>query len=131
MKEIQDQAIDLEHLQSILPEFAANIAFGEGQLGQTFYNGLRPTIKLWIANVRKDMYWDDLIRVANKAEARAKVQKNTHLDQHCPKGKQPLKISINSCDNQDKNTKAISSHSKTSSLIFDQSKIAKKAKKKK
>ncbi len=46
------------------------------------------------------MPWDDLIRVANKAEARAKIQGSTHLDQRCPKGKRPLKISLNSRDEQ-------------------------------
>ncbi len=46
------------------------------------------------------MPWDDLIRAANKAEARAKIQKSTYLDQWCPKGKQPLKMSLNSRDNQ-------------------------------
>ncbi len=46
------------------------------------------------------MPWDDLIRIANKAEARAKIQGSIHLDQRCPKGKQPLKISLNAQDNQ-------------------------------
>ncbi len=46
------------------------------------------------------MPWDDLIRAANKAEARAKIQGSTHLDQRCPKGKRPLKISLNSRDDQ-------------------------------
>ncbi len=46
------------------------------------------------------MPWDDLIRVANKAEARAKIQGSTHLDQRCPKEKKPLKMSFNSKDNQ-------------------------------
>ncbi len=46
------------------------------------------------------MPWDDLIRAANKVEARAKIQESTHLDQRCPKGKRPLKISLNSRDDQ-------------------------------
>ncbi len=46
------------------------------------------------------MPWDDLIKVANKAEARAKTQGSTHLNQRCPKGKRPLKMSLNSRDNQ-------------------------------
>ncbi len=70
------------------------------QLRQTFDDGLRPSIKLWIANIREDMPWDDQIRAANKAEARAKIQGSTHLDQGCPKGKWPLKMSLNSRDNQ-------------------------------
>ncbi len=46
------------------------------------------------------MPWDDLIRAANKAEARTKIQGSTHLDQRCPKRKQLLKISLTSRDNQ-------------------------------
>ncbi len=57
-------------------------------------------IKLWVADIGEDMPWDDLIRAANKAEARAKIQGNTHLDQWCPKKKRPLKMSLNSRDNQ-------------------------------
>ncbi len=33
------------------------------------------------------MPWNDLIRVVNKAEARAKIQGSTQLDQQCSKGK--------------------------------------------
>ena len=46
------------------------------------------------------MPWDDLISAANKAEARAKIQESTYLDQQCPKGKKPLKMSLNSRNNQ-------------------------------
>ncbi len=104
LEEIQDWAAHLEHLQSILLEFDANNALGEGQLGRTFYDGLRPSIKLWIADVGEDMPWDDLIKAANKAEARVKIQKSTHLDQQCPKGKRPLKMSLNSRDDQPEKT---------------------------
>ncbi len=45
------------------------------------------------------MPWDDLIRVANKAEARAKIQGSIHLDQRYPKGKRPFKMSLDSRDN--------------------------------
>ncbi len=38
---------------------------------------------------------DDLVRAYNKAEARAKIQGSTHLDQWCSKRKQPLKMSFN------------------------------------
>ncbi len=61
LEEVQDWAAHLEHLQSILLEFDANNAPGEGQLGRTFYDGLRPWIKLWIANIGEDMPWDDLV----------------------------------------------------------------------
>ncbi len=98
--EVQDWATHLEHLQSILLEFDANNALRKGQLGRTFYNGLRPSIKLWITNIGEDMPWDDLIRTANKAEARAKIQGSTYLDQWCLNKKQPLKISLNARDNQ-------------------------------
>ncbi len=99
LEEVQDWAVHLEHLQSILLEFDANNAPREGQLGRTFYDGLRPSIKLWIADIGEDMSWDDLIKAVNKAEARAKIQKNTHLDQRYPKRKRPLKMSLNSRDN--------------------------------
>ncbi len=72
---MQDWATNLKYLQFILLEFDANNAPGKGQLDQTFYNSLRPLIKLWIANIREDIPWDDLIRAANKAEAKAKIQK--------------------------------------------------------
>ncbi len=100
MEEVQDWAAHLEYLQSILLEFDANKTLREGQLGQTFYDGFRPLIKLWITDIGEDMLWDDQIRAANKAEARAKIQGSIYLDQRCPKGKRPLKISLNSRDNQ-------------------------------
>ncbi len=73
MEEVQDWAAHLEHLQFILLEFDANNAPGEGQLSRTFYDGLRPSIKVWIADIGEDMPWDNLIRAANKAEARTKI----------------------------------------------------------
>ncbi len=45
---------------------------------------------------------DDIIRAANKAEARTKIQESTNLDQRCPKGKRPLKMSLNARDDQAK-----------------------------
>lgn len=53
-------------------------------------------MKLWITNMEEDMPWDDLVSAANKTETRAKIQRDTHLDQHYPKEKRPLKISTNS-----------------------------------
>ncbi len=103
---MQDWAAHLEHLQSILHEFDANNAPGEGQLGRLFYNGLKPSIKLWIADIGEDMPWDDLIRAPNKAEARAKIQGSTHLDQRYPKRKRPLKMSLNARDDQAEKPKA-------------------------
>ncbi len=100
LEEVQDWAAYLEHLQSILLAFYANNAPRKDQLGRTFYDGLRPSIKLWIVDIGEDMPWDELIRAANKAEARAKIQSSIHGDQWCPKGKRPLKMSLNSKDDQ-------------------------------
>ncbi len=75
------------------------------------------------------MPWDDLIRAANKAEARTKIQESTHLDQRCLKGKQPLKMSLNACDNQVKKTKT-TSPTKASPSTPDQLEVIKKAKNK-
>ncbi len=33
------------------------------------------------------MPWNNLVRAVNKAEATAKIQDSTHLDQLCPKEK--------------------------------------------
>ncbi len=76
------------------------------------------------------MPWDDLIRAANKAKARAKIQGSTHLDQRCLKGKQPLKMSLNARDDQVKKTKATPSQTKASPPTSDQSEVTKKAKEK-
>lgn len=45
------------------------------------------------------MPWDNLVCAANKAEAKAKIQGITHLDQRCLKEKYPLKLSLNSRNN--------------------------------
>ncbi len=131
LEEVQDWEAHLEHLQSILLEFDANNAPREGQLSQTFYDGLRSSIKLWIADVGEDMPWDDLIRAANKAEARAKIQRSTHLDQQCPKGKRSLKMSLNSRDDQAKKAKAILTKAKASPPASDQLETPKKIRKEK
>ncbi len=67
------------------------------------------------------MPWDDLIRTANKAEARAKIQGSIHLDQRCPNGKRPLKMSLNSRDNQAKKPKATVPPAKADPPKSDQS----------
>ncbi len=86
-EEVQNWAAHLEHFQSILLEFDVNNIPQEGQLDHIFYDDLRSLIKLWIADRGADMSWDNLIRAANKAEARAKIQGSTHLDHWYPKGK--------------------------------------------
>ncbi len=131
-EEVQDWAAHLEHLQSILLEFDADCAPGEGQLGRTFYDGLRPSIKLWIDEVgRQQMSWDDLVSAANRAKAKARIHGSHHLDQRCPKGKRPLKISINSRDDQAEKTKATSPQTKANSPTSDQPEVSEKARKEK
>ena len=44
------------------------------------------------------MSWDDLMSAANRVEAKARIEDYRHLDQRCPKGKRPLKLSIDSRD---------------------------------
>lgn len=46
------------------------------------------------------MSWDNLVSVANKTEARTKIQGSSHLNQWCPKKKQPQEMSLNSRYNQ-------------------------------
>ena len=79
-EEIPTWAIHVKYLQSILLEFDANNTFGKSQLGQTFYDSVRPSIKLWIADIGEDMPWDHLVSAANKAEAKSKIQRSTHLN---------------------------------------------------
>ncbi len=76
------------------------------------------------------MPWDDLIRAANTAEARAKIQGSTHLDHRCPKGKRPLKMSLNSRDDQ---TKAPQAKNKANPVkqVSEAEKFSEKAKKEK
>ena len=81
MEEVQDQTIYLNHLYSILLELDANNAPQKSQLSHTFYDNLRFLIKLWITNIREDMPLDDLIRTANEAEVRAKIEKGIYLDE--------------------------------------------------
>lgn len=74
-------------------KFDTNYNLEEDQLGQIFYDGLRPSIKLWINEIgRKQISWNDLVNAANQAETKACIYDNHHLDQRWPKGKWPLKI---------------------------------------
>ena len=45
-EKVLDWTANLEHFQFILLEFDANNAPRKGQLGCTFYDGLRPLLKL-------------------------------------------------------------------------------------
>ncbi len=99
-EEVQDWAAHLEHFQSILMEFDTNNAPKEGQLVGTFYDGLKYSIKLWINNIEEDMPWDNLVKVANNAEDRVKIQGSIHLDPQFLKGKRLLKMSLNTRNDQ-------------------------------
>lgn len=46
------------------------------------------------------MLWDDLMKVGNKVEASTKIKRSIQLDQQYFKGKQLLKINLNSQDDQ-------------------------------
>lgn len=106
-EEIQDSAAHLKHLQSIIFKFDADCTPDKGQLSRTFYNGLRPPIKLWIDEIGgQQMSWDDLVSVANRAKAKARIHNNDHLDQWCPKGKCPLKMNVYFRDEQQPKTAA-------------------------
>ncbi len=78
------------------------------------------------------MPWDDLSRAANKVKARAKIQRSTHLNYRCPKGKRPLKMSLNFKNDQtDKKVlQAKASPAKQGSEAEKSSEKARKEKKK-
>lgn len=52
-EEFQDWAAHLDYLWSIFIEFDTDCVLLKDQLGCIFYDGLRPTIKLWIDEVEK------------------------------------------------------------------------------
>ncbi len=76
------------------------------------------------------MSWDNLIRAANKAETRVKIQESIHLDPRCPKQKRPLKMSLNSRDDQ---TKALQAKDKANPVeqVSEAEKSSEKARKEK
>ncbi len=132
LEEIQDWAAHLEPLQSIPMEFDADFAPLEDQLGRTFYDGLKPLIKLWIDKVgRQQLPWDKLVKVANRAKAKARIHNNQHQDQSCPKEKRPLKLPLKDCNKQSsEKRKAVPLQRKSAgSPQFEQA--AEKARKKK
>ncbi len=95
LEEVQDWVAHLEQSQSILLEFDVDCAPLEGQLGRAFYHWFRPSIKLWIDKVgRQQLPWDKQVKAARTAEAKACIHNNQHLDQRCPKGKWPLKLTL-------------------------------------
>lgn len=130
IEEVQDWVAHIEYVESILLEFNTNNTPRKEKLGQTFYDVRKSLIQLWIVNIAEIMPWDNQIRAANKFEARAKIHGSIYLDQLCPKGTIPLKMSLNSWHNQAKKIKAIYPQIKASLPTCDQSEIIKKAKEK-
>ena len=111
---IQDSAVHLEQLQSIILEFDNDCAPIEGQLGRTFYDGLRSLIKFWISEVgRERLYWEELVSTANRAEAKVRMYNNQHLDQQFSRGEQTLKLTFKESREQPEKTP---SKAKTSGL---------------
>lgn len=100
VEELRYWVAHLEHLQSIILEFDTINTPREDQLGRTFYNGLRPLIKLSIADVGQDMPWNNLVSAVNITKVLAKIQESTHLDQRYVKEKWPLKMNSNSRNDQ-------------------------------
>ncbi len=119
-EKVEDWAAHLKHLQSILREFHTECAQSESLLGRYFYEGLRPSIKLWIdEESQEQLGWDNLIKKATKAEAKAKLQgpSSRDLDQRCPRGNWLLYAKLTAkepCDKQSKKAqpKAASPQSK-------------------
>lgn len=101
-EEVQNWSAYLEHAQSILIEFYADYAPGKSQLGHTFYDGLRPLIRVWVEEIYKQqMSWDDIVSAANRTEVKARIHSNHYLNQQCPRRKRPMKMNINfNQDNQ-------------------------------
>ena len=64
-EEVQDWASHLQHLKSILVEFDPRCAPTEDVLCRYFYEGLRPSIRLWIDEEGRDLDgWNALIKRA-------------------------------------------------------------------
>ena len=92
-EEVQDWASHLEHLQSILLEFDTRCAPTEDVLCRYFYEGLRPSIRLWIDEEGRELDgWDSLVKRATRAEAKAKMQASVSrdIDQHCHRGNRTM-----------------------------------------
>ncbi len=104
----------------------------EGYLGRTFYDGLRPSIKLWIDEVgRQQLPWDKQVKAANRVKAKARIHNNQHLDQRCPKEKWPLKLTLKDSNEQSsEKTKAAPPHQKSAGSLQSE-KAAEKTRKEK
>ena len=74
-------------------EFDADCTLSEALLGRYFYEGLRPSIKLWIDEKSRELLaWDNLVKKSSRAEAKTKIQNNWDHNQRCHRGKRPLKL---------------------------------------
>ena len=79
----------------------------EGPVGRTFYDRLRPSIKLWIDKLgRERLSWEELVTTANRTEANARIHNNQHLDQRCAQGKRPLKLTFKESREQPEKTQS-------------------------
>lgn len=65
------------------------------------------------------MSWDNLVRTVYRAKAKICIQGNINLNQQCLKRKWPLKMSINSQDNQAGKLKFLVSPAKANALTSD------------
>lgn len=64
----------LDYLQSVLRKFDADCALLEALLGQYFYEGFRPLIKLWIDEKGREQFVeDDLVKKIIRAKVKAKL----------------------------------------------------------
>lgn len=98
MDEVQDWALHLKHLQAILIEFDTDGAPEESDLIQFFCEVLKPLIKAQIEQRgRKLDNWDELVKKAIDAEAKASLQPDSILygmDHRCPRGNCPAHITV-------------------------------------
>lgn len=77
----------------ILLEFGTNHASEKGQLGRYFYEGFKPSIKLWIVKKNQKLDgWNSLVKKATRAKAKACISDNNYLDLQFPRGNQPSTI---------------------------------------
>lgn len=87
-EEVQDWALHLEYLQSILLEFDADAASNESYLIRFFRDGLKPSIKVWMDQRGRELdSWDELVEKAIDVEAKASLQPAfilSKMDQSCP-----------------------------------------------
>ncbi len=72
-----------------------------------FYDRLRPSKKLWIDEVgRERLFWEELVTTVNRAEVKARIHNNQHLNQQCPRGKRPLKLTFKKFREQTEKTQS-------------------------